>query len=103
MGLSSAFKKKPRAGNWRPGPVSAAPRTLDPGRRTRYTRGMDDTSLDLASKIARLVMERGWNQEEFARIARLNRHTVRQILVGDGPRRLRNATIGACAHALGVT
>ncbi len=52
---------------------------------------MDETSLapnsELAAKIARLVEERGWNQEEFARIARLNRHTVRQILVEGGSRR----------------
>jgi hypothetical protein len=58
---------------------------------------------DLADKIARLVEERGWNQEEFARIARLNRHTVRQILLPGGARRLRNATIGACAKALGLS
>ena len=58
---------------------------------------------DLASKIARLVEERGWNQEEFARIARLNRHTVRQILHPGPGRRLRNATVGACARALGLT
>jgi hypothetical protein len=57
----------------------------------------------LASKIARLVEERGWNQEEFARIARLNRHTARQILLQNGSRRLRNATIGACAQALGLS
>jgi transcriptional regulator with XRE-family HTH domain len=61
------------------------------------------TTAELAAKIARLVQERGWNQEEFARIARLNRHTVRQILAQDGSRRLRNATIGACARALGLT
>ncbi len=58
---------------------------------------------ELAVKIARLVEERGWNQEEFARITRLNRHTVRQILLPGGRRRLRNATIGACARALGLT
>jgi len=58
---------------------------------------------ELADKIARLVQERGWNQEEFARITRLNRHTVRQILLPGKHRRLRNATIGACAHALGLT
>ena len=58
---------------------------------------------DLATKIARLVEERGWNQEEFARIARLNRHTVRQILLPGGQRRLRNATISGCAKALGLT
>lgn len=57
----------------------------------------------LADKIARLVQERGWNQEEFARIARLNRHTVRQILLPGEHRRLRNATIGACARAVGLT
>jgi hypothetical protein len=28
---------------------------------------------------------------------------VRQILLGNGDRRLRNATIGACAHALGLS
>ncbi len=58
---------------------------------------------DLAAKIARLVEERGWNQEEFARIARLNRHTARQILLPGGQRRLRNATVSACAKALGLT
>ncbi len=58
---------------------------------------------DLADKIARLVQERGWNQEEFARITRLNRHTVRQILLPGEHRRLRNATISACARALGLT
>lgn len=58
---------------------------------------------DLADRIARLVQERGWNQEEFARISRLNRHTVRQILLPGEHRRLRNATIGACARALGLT
>jgi hypothetical protein len=67
---------------------------------------MEETTLanaELASKIARLVEERGWNQEEFARIARLNRHTARQILLPGGQRRLRNATISACARALGLT
>jgi len=58
---------------------------------------------DLADKITRLVQERGWNQEEFARITRLNRHTVRQILLPGEHHRLRNATIGACARALGLT
>jgi hypothetical protein len=61
------------------------------------------SSDELAVKIARLVEERGWNQEEFARITRLNRHTVRQILLPGERRRLRNATIGACARALGLT
>ena len=67
---------------------------------------MEDPSpemADLALKIKRLVEERGWNQEEFARIARLNRHTARQILLPGGNRRLRNATISACARALGIT
>ena len=58
---------------------------------------------DLATKIARLVEERGWNQEEFARIANLNRQTIRQILMPTGDRRLRNATIAACARALNLT
>lgn len=63
-----------------------------------------DTSSEVALKIARLVEERGWNQEEFARITRLNRHTVRAILTNPaGAHRLRNATIGACARALGLT
>src|SRR5262245_9412641 len=58
----------------------------------------------LASKIAALVAEKGWNQEDFARIAGLNRHTVRQLMQSDSAgRRLRNATVAACARALGVT
>src|SRR5260370_26601607 len=66
--------------------------------------GSSDTSMsDLSAKIARLVEERGWNQEDFARIAGLNRQTVRQILLPSGDRRLRNATIGACARALGLS
>jgi transcriptional regulator with XRE-family HTH domain len=60
-----------------------------------------DNSSALATKIARLVQERGWNMEEFARNAGLNRLTVRQILL-EGKRRLRNATISACANALGL-
>jgi transcriptional regulator with XRE-family HTH domain len=59
--------------------------------------------LDLANKIARLVEERGWNQEDFARISQLNRHTVRTILNSSGNRRLRNATVSQCADALGLT
>jgi transcriptional regulator with XRE-family HTH domain len=58
---------------------------------------------DLGDKIARLVEERGWNQEDFARISKLNRHTVRQILHGGPKRRLRNATVSQCAEALGLT
>ncbi|MBL8867436.1 MAG: helix-turn-helix transcriptional regulator [Planctomycetia bacterium] len=63
-----------------------------------------DAGGELAFKISKLVEERGWNQEDFARISNLNRHTVRQILNG-GPkhRRLRNATVSQCAEALGLT
>ncbi len=67
---------------------------------------MEETSSaqsELALKIKRLVDERGWNQEEFARIARLNRHTVRDILSPSSQRRLRNSTISAIARALGLT
>src|SRR5438477_11056493 len=73
----------------------------------RYHPIMDDfiaaTDQAIASRIACLVQERGWNMEEFARLAQLNRHTVRQILLARTPRRLRNATIGACARALGLS
>jgi transcriptional regulator with XRE-family HTH domain len=58
---------------------------------------------DLAAKIARLVEEKGWNQEDFANISGLNRQTIRQILHPTGDRRLRNATIAACAKALGLS
>jgi hypothetical protein len=58
---------------------------------------------ELTAKIARLVRERGWNMEEFARIARLNRNTVRTILVEGGARKLRIATVGACSKALGLS
>lgn len=58
---------------------------------------------ELAHKIARLVEERGWNQEDFARISKLNRHTIRQILHGGPKRQLRNATVSQCAEALGLT
>ncbi|AWM38876.1 helix-turn-helix protein [Gemmata obscuriglobus] len=58
---------------------------------------------ELANKIARLVEERGWNQEDFARISGLNRHTVRQILQGGPKRQLRNTTVSQCADALGLT
>ena len=59
--------------------------------------------VELANKIARLVEERGWNQEDFAKASRLNRHTVRQILHGGPKRQLRNATVNQCAKALGLT
>jgi len=55
---------------------------------------------ELSGKIARLVEERGWNQEDFARSTQLNRQTIRQILSQNGQRRLRNATVSACAKAL---
>jgi len=58
---------------------------------------------ELAGKIARLVEERGWNQEDFSRSTQLNRQTVRQILSQNGQRRLRNATVSACARALGLS
>ena len=58
---------------------------------------------ELAAKIALLAQEKGWNQEDFANIAGLNRQTIRQILHPTGDRRLRNATIAACAKALGLS
>ena len=58
---------------------------------------------DLAEKIGKLAEEKGWNQEDFARISNLNRHTVRQILNGGPKRRLRNATVSQCADAFGLT
>lgn len=61
------------------------------------------TGAELANKIARLVEEKGWTQEDFARASRLNRHTVRQILQGGPKRRLRNNTVLSCATALGLT
>ncbi len=62
-----------------------------------------ESATTLAGKIARLVEERGWNQEDFARITQLNRQTVRQILIQNGQRRLQNATVSACARALGLS
>ena len=60
------------------------------------------TDMPLCAKIARLVQERGWNQDEFARSANLNRLTIRSIFQGP-PRKLHNATVSACARALGVS
>ena len=58
---------------------------------------------NIAEKIARLAEERGWNKEDLARLAHLNRQTVRQIMEGrQGCRGLRNATVSACARALGL-
>jgi transcriptional regulator with XRE-family HTH domain len=64
--------------------------------------GVQHGSDGLAAKIARLVEERGWNQEDFARITKLNRQTVRQILLNHG-RKPHNATVQACAKALGLS
>jgi transcriptional regulator with XRE-family HTH domain len=61
-----------------------------------------DNGPGLCARIARLVEERGWNQEEFARQANLHRLTARQILLGP-ERRLHNATVSACARALGLS
>ena len=66
------------------------------------------TNLPLTIKIARLVQARGWNQEDFARIANLNRQTAGQIMkeneqnLLEGNRKLRNTTVSACAKALGL-
>jgi transcriptional regulator with XRE-family HTH domain len=65
-------------------------------------RAIESATADLAAKIARLVEERGWNLESFARLTRLNRLTVRKIVAGNGACRLRNSTIAACAAALGL-
>jgi hypothetical protein len=63
----------------------------------------DAPGINIAAKIARLVEERGWNNEDLARHAHLNRQTVRQIMEGrQGQRGLRNATVSACARALGL-
>ncbi len=59
--------------------------------------------VELAGKIALLVEERGWNQEDFARQTGLNRQTVRQILQRNSDRRLRNVTVSRCARALGLS
>src|SRR5262245_44109581 len=64
---------------------------------------LQDTNAELVNKIARLVQERGWNQERFALNAGLNRQTARQILLPGGDRRLRNNTIKLIADSLGLT
>lgn len=58
---------------------------------------------ELVLKIRRLVEERGWNQEDFAKIADINRHTARQILLPGPQRTLRNSTIGKIAYGFGLT
>jgi len=62
----------------------------------------DQVELSLNAKIARLVEERGWNMDQFARLAQLSRLTVRNLFLGS-PRRLHNATVSACARTLGLT
>lgn len=57
--------------------------------------------MTLTQKIARLVAERGWNQDTFARLAGLNRNTARQILTRP-EKHLRNQTVRQCADALGI-
>ncbi len=68
--------------------------------------GMDEfhpqDDVSLCEKIASLVRERGWNIDEFARQADLNRLTIRGIILGP-VRRLHHATVAACARALGVS
>jgi hypothetical protein len=61
----------------------------------------DATPLGLCAKIARLVEELGWNQQTFARHAKLHRFTVAHIIGGQS-RRLHNATVLACAQAFGI-
>lgn len=58
--------------------------------------------MHLCDKIVRLAQERGWSQDEFARNADLNRLTIRGIFQGTA-RKPHNATIQACARALGVS
>jgi hypothetical protein len=81
------------------------PTNLFIGRGTIYNLRMSfdlEPPLGLCAKIARLVEERGWNHEDFARQANLHRLTVRHIMLGP-ERRLHNATVGACARALGLS
>ncbi len=63
---------------------------------------MNNGTDELCGKIAHLVKDRGWNPEEFARFANLNRLTIRNIFLG-GRRRLHDATVRACARALGLS
>ena len=55
------------------------------------------SNLTLATKIARLVEERGWNQREFARRTGLSYQTAREILARTGEYRPHNATIPIAA------
>lgn len=63
---------------------------------------LSNSDLPLCERIVRLAQERGWNQEQFARAADLNRLTIRGIFQGP-VRKLHNATVQACARALGVS
>ena len=63
---------------------------------------MNDAPIGLCAKIARLVQERGWSRQTFARQAGLHRLTVSRILAGV-ERRLHAATVEACAKAFGFT
>lgn len=58
--------------------------------------------VNLTEKIARLVEERGWNLETFARVAGLHRNTLRPVLARTA-KKLHNATVRKCADALGVS
>jgi hypothetical protein len=78
--------------------VPPLPRRLQ----SRLMNEIPSKDVPLCAKIARLVQERGWNREEFSRIADLNRLTIRNIFQGP-PRKLHNATVGACARALGLS
>src|SRR4051794_35286224 len=85
-------------------PPHNAPVQRRPPRITSFV--MDESppaQAELALKIRRLAEERGYNQDPLARIARINRHTVRQIFAGGGERGLRNLTVSKCADALGLT
>ena len=62
-----------------------------------------DEQEELVAKIARLVEERGWSQEDFVRRSGLHRHTVRAIVHGQVKRRLRKETISRCARSLGLS
>jgi transcriptional regulator with XRE-family HTH domain len=59
-------------------------------------------NVNVAEKIARLVAERGWNQDEFARRAGIHRTTARGILTHP-EREPRNQTLRQCADALNLT
>jgi transcriptional regulator with XRE-family HTH domain len=58
--------------------------------------------MNVPEKIARLVAEKGWNQDVFADKAGIARTTARGILTHP-ERELRNATLRRCADALGLT